>query len=302
MSLMMQLVRKSDTHGYRVQSLYSKKETLVDWNNILKMIETTMTGVGLQVLGAIVLYVIGRWLIGFAVNLVQKGLSNQKIEPTLLRFIGNTISVVLNITLIIAILGYFGVQTTSFAALLAGAGLAIGTAWGGLLSNFAAGIFLVALRPFRVGDFIAAGGVTGTVEAVGLFVTTIDTPDNLRTFVGNNKVFSDNIQNYSANPYRRVDLSAQISGAADPKLVISTLRQRIQKIPNVLPKPEPDVVIASFTPVGPVLAVRPYTNNNHYWQVYFDTNMAIREVLGDGTFPAPMPVYGIQQIGQAASA
>ena len=302
MSLMMQLVRKSDTHGYRVQSLYSKKETLVDWNNILKMIETTVTGVGLQVLGAIVLYVIGRWLIGFAVNLVQKGLSNQKIEPTLLRFIGNTISVVLNITLVIAILGYFGVQTTSFAALLAGAGLAIGTAWGGLLSNFAAGIFLVVLRPFKVGDFIAAGGVTGTVEAVGLFVTTIDTPDNLRTFVGNNKVFSDNIQNYSANPYRRVDLSAQISGAADPKLVISTLKQRIQKIPYVLPKPEPEVVIASFTPVGPVLAVRPYTNNNHYWQVYFDTNMAIREVLGDGTFPAPMPVYGIQQIGQAASA
>jgi small conductance mechanosensitive channel len=273
----------------------------MDWNNILKVVEGTVTGVGLQVLGAIALYIIGRWLINFAVGLLRKALSGQHIEPTLMRFLSNTISVVLNITLVIAILGYFGVQTTSFAALLAGAGLAIGSAWGGLLANFAAGIFLVVLRPFKVGDFISAGGITGTVEEVGLFVTKIDTPDNICTYVGNNKLFSDNIQNFSTNPYRRVELSAQIAGAADPNLVISTLKQRIKQIPNVLAKPEPDVVIASFTAVGPVLAIRPYTNNNFYWQVYFDTNMAIREVLGDGSFPAPMPVFGIQQIGDTAA-
>jgi small conductance mechanosensitive channel len=274
----------------------------MDWNNVLKVVESTITGVGLRVLGAIVLYIVGRWLISMAVGMVQKGLSRQRLEPTLLRFLGSTISVILNITLVIAILGYFGVQTTSFAALLAGAGLAIGTAWGGLLSNFAAGIFLVVLRPFKVGDFISAGGITGTVEEVGLFVTTIDTPDNVRTFVGNNKLFSDNIQNYSANPYRRVELTAQISGAADPRQAIAAIKQRIQKIPNVAAKPEPDVAIASFTPVGPVLAIRPYTSNEFYWQVYFDTNMAIREV-GDGTFPAPMPVYGVQHMNtQAAKA
>jgi small conductance mechanosensitive channel len=275
----------------------------MDWNNVLKVVESTITGVGLQVLGALVLYIVGRWLISMAVGMVQKGLSRQRLEPTLLRFLGSTISVILNITLVIAILGYFGVQTTSFAALLAGAGLAIGTAWGGLLSNFAAGIFLVVLRPFKVGDFISAGGITGTVEEVGLFVTTIDTPDNVRTFVGNNKLFSDNIQNYSANPYRRVELTAQISGAADPKQAMAAIKQRIQKIPNVAAKPEPDVAIASFTPVGPVLAIRPYTGNEFYWQVYFDTNMAIREVLGDGSFPAPMPVYGVQHMNtQAAKA
>jgi small conductance mechanosensitive channel len=272
----------------------------MDWTGVLKVVENTVTGVGLQVVGAIVLYIVGRWLISFAVGLVQKGLTRQKLEPTLLRFIGNTISVVLNITLVIAILGYFGVQTTSFAALLAGAGLAIGSAWGGLLANFAAGIFLVVLRPFKVGDFISAGGITGTVEEVGLFVTTVDTPDNVRTFVGNNKLFSDNIQNYSANPYRRVELSAQISGEADPKKVMAALKNRIRLISNVVAKPEPDVVIASFTAVGPVLAIRPYTNNDYYWQVYFDTNLAIREVLGDGAFPAPMPVFGIQQVGETA--
>ena len=273
----------------------------MDWTSILKTIEDTVTGVGLQVLGAIILYIVGRWLIGFAVGMLQKALTGHNIEATLMRFIGNTISVILNITLVIAILGYFGVQTTSFAALLAGAGLAIGSAWGGLLANFAAGIFLVVLRPFKVGDFISAGGITGTVEAVGLFVTTVDTPDNLRTFVGNNKLFSDNIQNFSANPYRRVDLQAQISGAADVKLAISALKQRIQQIPNVLAKPEPDVVIASFTPAGPVLAVRPYTNNATYWQVYFDTNMAIREVLGDGTYPVPMPLFGVAQVASKAA-
>ena len=272
----------------------------MDWNNILKLVETTITGVGLQVLGAIALYIVGRWLISFAIHLLQKALAGQKIEPTLLRFIGNTVSVVLNITLVIAILGYFGVQTTSFAALLAGAGLAVGAAWSGLLANFAAGIFLVVLRPFKVGDFISAGGTTGTVEEIGLFVTKIHTPDNICTYVGNNKLFSDNIQNYTTNPYRRVELSAQISGGADPKKVTAALKQRIQQIPNVLANPEPDVVIASFNPAGPVLAVRPYTNNAFYWQVYFDTNMAIREVLGDGTFPAPMPVFGIQQVGDTA--
>jgi small conductance mechanosensitive channel len=273
----------------------------MDLSNILKVVETTAIGVGMQVLGAIILYIIGRWLISFAVGLTQKGLSRQQFEPTLLRFIGNTISVILNITLVIAILGYFGVQTTSFAALLAGVGLAIGAAWGGLLANFAAGIFLVVLRPFKVGDFVSAGGITGTVEEVGLFGTTIDTPDNIRTFVGNNKLFADNIQNFSTNPYRRVDLSAQISGAADPKLVIAALQRRVRQIPNVAAKPEPEVTIAAFTAVGPVLAIRPYTGNHFYWQVYFDTNMAIREVLGDGTFPAPMPVYGIQQISVPAA-
>lgn len=274
----------------------------MNWGNIANTLETTITGIGLQVLGAIFLYIVGRWLISFAVGMVQKGLTRQKFEPTLLRFIGNTISVVLNITLVVAILGYFGVQTTSFAALLAGAGLAIGSAWGGLLANFAAGIFLVVLRPFKVGDFISGGGITGTVEEVGLFVTTIDTPDNIRTFVGNNKLLADNIQNFTANPYRRVELGAQIAGGADPHQVIAALKQRIRQIPNVIAKPEPDVVIASFTPAGPVLAIRPYCNNQFYWQVYFDTNMAIREVLGDGTFPAPMPVFGIQQLGQSATA
>jgi small conductance mechanosensitive channel len=204
--------------------------------------------------------------------------------------------------LVLAILGYLGVETTSFAALLAGAGLAIGAAWGGLLANFAAGVFLVVLRPFKVGDFISAGGISGTVEEVGLFVTTVDTPDNVRTFVGNNKLFSDNIQNYSTNAYRRVDLNAQIAGETDPQEAITAIKERLSRIPNVLPKPAADVVILSFTAEGPVLAVRPYCSNANYWQVYFDTNLAIREVLGDARFPQPMPTYAIRQAEASVAA
>jgi small conductance mechanosensitive channel len=273
----------------------------MNWNSIVTVLQERAASVGLQIVGAIILYLVGRWLIGLVVRALQAVLAKQNLEPTVARFVGNTISVLLNITLVVAILGYFGVQTTSFAALIAACALAIGTAWAGLLANFAAGAFLLVLRPFKVGDFIAAGGVTGTVQEIGLFVTTFDTPDNVRTYVGNNKIFSDTIQNFTTNPYRRVELTAQISGAADPSLAISRLKDRVSKIASVLDKPAPDVTIVSFTPFGPVLAVRPYCHNDNYWQVYFDANMAIREVLGDAAFPgAAYPVMMHQP--RAASA
>lgn len=260
----------------------------MDWSATARLLEEKGASVGLQILGALALYIIGRWLISLVVHATQRVLLKQKIEPTILRFVGNTVSVVLNVTLVVAILGYFGVQTTTFAALIAAMALAIGTAWAGLLANFAAGAFLLVLRPFKVGDFITAGGITGTVHEIGLFVTTFTTPDNVLTFVGNNKIFSDTIQNFSANPYRRVELTAQISGAADPNLAMARLKDRLAAIPNVAKDPPPDVTILTFNPFGPVLAVRPYTHTDHYWQVYFDSNMAIRDVLGDAVFPGPM--------------
>jgi small conductance mechanosensitive channel len=274
----------------------------MDWNSIVTFVQQKAASVGLEILGALVLYVVGRWLIALVVRAVQRLLGRQQIEPTVLRFAANTLSVVLNFTLVVAILGYFGVQTTTFAALIAAAGLAVGTAWAGLLSNFAAGAFLLVLRPFKVGDFISAGGVTGTVHEIGLFVTTFDTPDNVKTFVGNSKIFAETIQNFSVNPCRRVDLQAQIAGAADPRLAIARLKERIAAIPNVEKEPAVDVTILTFSPFGPVLAVRPYCHNDHYWQVYFDSNMAIREVLGDSAFPGPMYPIGVHDTRTAVQA
>ena len=246
---------------------------------------STLTSVGLSVLGAFVLYLVGRWLINWMVSLVQRALERQKVDPTLLRYVGTVIQVLANVALVIAILGYFGVETTSFAALLAGAGLAIGTAWGGLLTNFASGAFLVILRPYRVGDFVSAGDVTGTVRAIGLFVTTIDTPDGVQTHVGNGKVLGGTIQNFSANELRRVDLVAQLHHSVDVNDAIARLKAKVSAIKNVSQKTGPDVEILSFTEFGPVLAVRPYTHTDNYWQVYFDTNKAIVAVGGEGKFP-----------------
>ena len=245
-----------------------------------------LTQFGLKVLGAIVLWIVARRLIQFTVRLLVRSLKHP-FDQTVAAYIGTAISVLLNIALILGILGFFGVETTSLAALMAGVGLAIGAAWGGLLANLAAGVFLLILRPFKVGDFIAGGGIVGTVGEVGLFVTTITTPDNVRTFVGNNKLFADNIQNFTANPYRRVDLVAQLDAAVNHADAIQRLKQRVASIPNVIAKPVPDVEVLSFTALGPVLAVRPYCNNDHYWQVYFDTNRAICEVTGEAGFPAP---------------
>jgi small conductance mechanosensitive channel len=167
-------------------------------------------------------------------------------------------------------------------------------AWSGLLSNFAAGVFLVILQPFKVGDFVVAGGVMGTVEEIGLFVTSINTPDNIRNIVGNAKIFSEIIQNFSTNEYRRVELQAQLNFGVDPHQAIALLKAGMAKIPNVLTNPAPDAEILTFTLAGPVLAVRPYCNNAHYWQVYFDTNKLIRDSFADAGFAVPEQHYMVR--------
>jgi small conductance mechanosensitive channel len=245
-----------------------------------------LTAFGLKVIGAIVLWIIGRKLIGFARVLVVRSLK-YPFDQTVATYIGTAVSVILTITLIIALLGFFGIETTSFAALLAGVGIAIGAAWSGLLANLAAGVFLLILRPFKVGDFISAGGIVGTVGEIGLFVTNITPLDNVLTFVGNAKILGDNIQNFTAHPFRRVDLLAQLDNSVNHVEAIRLLKARVARIPNVVTAPAPDIEILTFTPLGPVLAVRPYCHNDHYWQVYFDTNRSISEAGGEGNFPAP---------------
>jgi small conductance mechanosensitive channel len=265
----------------------------MDFNALAQGALATLIALAWKVSGAIVLWLIGRWLIGFAMRLLGRALGQQQFDPTLTRYMQTGLSVLLNIALVVAILGYFGVETTTFAALIAAGGVAIGIAWGGLLSNFASGAFLVFLRPFKVGDVVTAGGVTGTVETIGLFGTTINTPDNVLTIVGNGKIFSDTIQNFSANPYRRVDLTATIDNSVDHHEAIRLLKERLAKIPNVLASPPPDVDVLQFTPAGPLLCVRPYCSNAHYGQVVFDTNRMIREAFREAGYPSPVPTYSV---------
>jgi small conductance mechanosensitive channel len=263
-------------------------------NSLMDKGWTLALALGIRVLEALALWIVGRWLIGLALRIIGRGMTKQKIDPTLIRYVQNAVGALLNIILVIAILGFFGVETTSFAALIAAGGVAIGLAWSGLLANFAAGVFLVILQPFKVGDFVIAGGVMGTVEEIGLFVTSINTLDNIRNIVGNGKIFAEIIQNFTTNPYRRVDLQAQLDHTADVHKVIALLKANLAQIPNVLTNPAPDVEILTFTLAGPVLAVRPYCNNAHYWQVYFDTNRVIRDTGANAGLPAPEQHFAVR--------
>ena len=256
--------------------------------DIWTFLSTQGADFGLKLLGALAAWVIGRWLIGFALRLMGAALRRGgKVDQTLANYLTSIISVVFNVILILAILDIFGVKTTSFAALLAGAGLAIGTAWGGLLTHFAAGVFMQVLRPYKVGDFVTVGGIAGTVKELGLFGTTLITPDNVVTIVGNNNVFSGSIQNFSTLPYRRVDCLAKVANSVDVVDAIARLKAAIAAIPNVATSPVPDIEILQFTPEGPLLCVRPYTYTDNYWQVYFDTHKAIVSTFGAAGYPVP---------------
>ncbi len=261
----------------------------MDIQAVQTFLTTTAIDVGIKILAAIAFWIVGRWIIAKVIAVMQSAMSIHKLDPTLTKYLGSILSVALNIALVIGILGYFGVQTTSFAAMLAGAGLAIGAAWSGMLGNFAAGAFMLVLKPFKVGDVVNLAGITGTVHELGLFGTTIITPDSVLTLVGNGKVFSETVLNYSALPVRRVDRQAQLAGGVDPVDAIARLKAAVAKIPNVSANPPPEVNLLDLNLVGPVISVRPYTHNDHYWQVYFDTNETIVRVCKEAGWPAPTP-------------
>ena len=242
---------------------------------------------GWKLIGALAVWIVGGWIVRLVRAALGRFLLSRQVDGTLIRYLDASANVLMKILVLVGVLGVLGIETTSFAALIAAVGIAIGAAWSGLLSNFAAGLFLMVLRPFKVGDFIQGGGMLGTVREIGLFVTAIDTPDNVRSFVGNAKLFSDTIQNFTTNPFRRVELTAQIAHSVKPADAIQRLRDRVVKIPNVLAAPAPSVEILTFNPMGTVIAVRPFCHTDHYWQVYFDTNKAIADVGAEAGYPAP---------------
>lgn len=242
---------------------------------------------GFKIIGGIALWVIGSMVINAISRLAEHGMTARRVDPTLVRYSLGALRVVLRIALVIAVLSVFGIETTSFAALIAAAGVAIGVAWSGLLANFASGIFLMILRPFKVDDVINAGGVTGTVVEIGLFACTLNTADNLRVMVGNNKLFTDNIVNYSVNDFRRVDASVQLAHGVDPYVAASQLLAAISALPNVLPSPAPSVGVAEFNVYGTKLSVQVHSSNTHFASVSGAVNRAIYDVSVQARWPVP---------------
>lgn len=264
--------------------------------SIQTFLGTTAIDIALKVLAALAFWIVGRWLIGRVIGLMQAAMNRNHVDPTLTKYLGSIIAIALNIALVLGILGYFGIETTSFAALLAGAGVAIGAAWSGLLGNFAAGAFMLILRPFKVGDFVSIGGTVGTVHELGLFGTTIVTPDNVMTLIGNGKIFGDTIQNFSVLPVRRVERVAQLANGVDPLDAIARLKAAVALIPNVSKDTPPEVNLLDIKLEGPQISVRPYTHTDHYWQVYFDTNEAIVKVCQEAGWPVPSALHQIRQL------
>ncbi len=243
--------------------------------SILDMVVLRLSEYGLKLLAALAVWIVGRMFIKFGLGLLVSRLEKQKVDHTIVGYARNTIAVALNIALAVVLMGVLGIETASFAAFIAGAGLAIGAAWSGLLSNFAAGAFLVVLRPFKAGDTVTAAGVTGTVGEVGLFVTSIVTQDNVLTYVGNSKVLGSVLRNYDSHPHRRIDLVGTAPRHADLAPLLETLKSTLAAVPNVLADPAPEVELLGFDELELRLAIRPNVHPTLYWPTIFAVTTAL---------------------------
>ena len=254
--------------------------------SVIDMIVLRISEYGLKLLAGVAVWIIGRMFIKFGLSLLVSRLEKQKVDHTIVGYARSTIAVALNIALAVVLMGVLGIETASFAAFIAGAGLAIGAAWSGLLSNFAAGAFLVVLRPFKVGDNVTAAGVTGKVGEVGLFVTSVVTQDNVLTYIGNSKVLGSILRNYDAHAYRRIDLVGTAPRHADLPELLATLKATLGAVPDVLPDPALEVELLSYDQHCLKLAIRPFVKPTLYWPTVFAATNALLphlESLGLGS-------------------
>ena len=209
----------------------------------MQNVVTLMSTWGLQIAGAIAVLIVGRFICGIARKSVRRAMESRRVDPSLVPFVSNLVYFVLLAAVLIAVLGLFGIETTSLVAVLGTAGLAIGLALQGTLANFSSGVMLLLFRPFHAGDYIDASGVSGTVSEIGVFSTTLNTPDNVRIIVPNSGIFGATIKNYSANDTRRNDILLGISYGDDISNAIAVVNTVLSKDSRVLTEPEPLVAV-----------------------------------------------------------
>jgi small conductance mechanosensitive channel len=244
---------------------------------------------GLKIVAAILIFLVGRWVAKILRGWLEKGMLKAKVDSVLVTFTSNMVYAALMIFVILAALGQIGVQTTSFIAVLGAAGLAVGLALQGSLSNFAAGVLMIIFRPFKLGDFVEGGGVAGVVRAIHIFTTTLTTPDNKRVIVPNSKIMGDNIINYSAEGIRRIDLTASISYGDSIDTAKAVLMDELTKNPLVLKEPAPLVGVLAMADSSIDLAVRPWVKVQDYWPAFFALNEAIKKRIEAEGLTIPFP-------------
>ncbi len=250
----------------------------------------------LNVLAAVAIFIIGRWVARLVSNLLQKGMSKAKIDATLIKFVKNLVYTLLLVFVIIAALGRLGVETGSFIAIIGAAGLAVGLALGGTLSNFASGVLLIIFKPIRVGDFVEAGGATGAVKEIQIFNTILNTPDNKRVNVPNAQVTGGNIINYSVNGTRRVDLVIGVSYEDDLKKARQVLEDVLKADDRVLADPAYTVAVLELGDSSVNFVVRPWVNVADYWGVYFDVTEKCKVALEANGLSVPFPQRDVHMI------
>jgi small conductance mechanosensitive channel len=274
-----------------------------DLAEVLEGLSETISEYGLSVIGAIVVLIAGRIVAGIIRSSVRKGLTRAKMDAALVPFIANMVYYLVIAFVVVAVLSLFGIQTTSLIAVLGAAGLAVGLALQGTLSNFAAGVMLLIFRPFKIGDFVDAGGTAGSVIEIGVFSTTMHTPDNVRITVPNSGVYGQTIKNYTANDTRRNDLLIGISYDDDIGRAMETITKVVTSDSRVLKDPAPVIAVAELGDSSVNLVVRPWCKKEDYWGLRFDLTRQIKEQLEAAGCSIPFPQQDVHmhQVGGSAA-
>lgn len=256
---------------------------------VSEQIRMVATQLGLRLITAVVVFAVGFWLSGLIRNLIENVMTRAQFDPTLRSFVSNFSYVALLAFVILATLAELGIQTASIIAVLGAAGLAIGLALQGSLSNFAAGVLMIIFRPFRVGDYIEGAGTGGTVEEIQIFSTLLKSPDNRRIVVPNAKLAGDNIVNYSAMSTRRIDLVFGVSYSDDVDQVKATIADVLNQDSRILKDPAPIIAVLALADSSVNFAVRPWVMTADYWDVYFDLNERMKKRLDQEGITIPFP-------------
>ncbi len=268
------------------------KESLqhfTDIEAVFKHIFDWCVNAGGNLIGALLIFVIGRFIIKLIKRLVFSFMEKRKADPSIIGFVRSLLNITLNILLAIAIVNRLGIETTSFAALLASAGVAIGMAFSGNLQNFAGGIIILVLRPFKVGDFIESQTISGTVKEIQIFHTILTTPDNKTVYIPNGSLSSGTITNYNQNATRRVEWTFSVEYGEDVNKVEEIVKSTIANDKRILTSPEPFFAVNALDSSSVNVIIRVWVNNSDYWPVRFDMNRNIYEEFNNAGISFPFP-------------
>ena len=260
-----------------------------DWNQILDFMKTQGGDLAINVAIAIAIFYVGKLVVGLIVRGMRKVMRRQEVDQTLETFVCNLVRIILMAVVIIAAIGQIGIQTTSFIAIFGAAGLAVGLALQGSLSNFAAGVLIVLFRPYKVGDFVEAAGIAGVVEQVQILTTILKTGDNKQIIVPNGQIMDSIITNYSASDKRRVDMVVGVSYDDDLDKVRSTIEELVAADERILAEPACTIAVSALADSSVNFVVRPWVNTADYWGVMFDLTEAIKKRFDKEGISFPFP-------------